>query len=344
MKLRHIFCLLAVIVLCLGGLAYRLVSSAYDGWVAGVESYNEEMYYKEADSNPDWKPPEKPVPNTCFVPGHESFRKSKHTLEQGMFQLNLYARPGLIGDKNQFFRDLKKRLSAIQGFYTDVLGAENLRTVKASIHMYPDKKTFEEAIKKEISPNLGGFYDRRNGNIHLLYKNPELGLQTIVHEITHAVNHRLTGYLEAWLNEGTAEVFSQLNEKQPGQFHAGTSRWTTGRGDLRFRPLSLASTLRIKAFPDQNIYTSKKFVYSNGWLFSEFLVTTKLGRTLVKEILHHKLDEPCTPMDEAVFYRIFADSGRDVEAEYALWMYELYGYVYPYLPESRWLSLQTSIR
>jgi hypothetical protein len=61
----------------------------------------------------------------------------------------------------------------------------------------------------------------------------------------------------------------------------------------------------------------------------------------MKETLLRERKEPCSAMDEDDFHHMFAASGRDVEAEYDRWMYELYGYDYPYLSESRRLKLQT---
>lgn len=253
----------------------------------------------------------------CTKPTQAAFQKSEQTLHYGMFYLNLHA-DELPED---FVHQLKPRLRSIQHYYQLLLGKASLKAVEVDLYLFSDLQSYQQfAQSQDRSHEALGSYSLYDGKIVFYYRNAQQAINTSIHEIVHAVNHRLLGYLPGWLNEGLAEFFAGLWQSESGQINAESKKWIDGKNRLRFKPLDLPELFNQETYWYRDAQREKLRLYGSSWLLIYFFFVDERGQRLLSTIMQQEMQDPCDILEGNEMLQFLLDAEPNFELDYQHWL------------------------
>ncbi|MBG0761495.1 hypothetical protein BOO22_18995 [Vibrio cidicii] len=234
-----------------------------------------------------------------------------------MFYLNLHA-DELPED---FVNQLKPRLRSIQHYYQSLLGKASLKAVEVDLYLFSNLQSYQQfAQSQDRSHEAAGSYSLRSGEIVLYYRNAQQAINTAIHEIVHAVNHRLLGYLPGWLDEGLAEFFAGLWQTESGQINAESKKWIDGKSRLRFTPLGLPELFNQETYWYRDAQREKLRLYGSSWLLIYFFFSDERGQRLLSTIMQQEMQDPCDTLEGNEMLQFLLDVEPNIEMDYQHWL------------------------
>lgn len=202
-------------------------------------------------------------------------------------------------------KKVEEIISKILSVYVGTFKLSLPDEVKIKIRLFRDYNGYEEYTMETYSPNFtaeGGVY-MPEINEMILYKGDSVDdtMETIFHEASHSIIHRLVGdNTPTWLDEGLAEYFSmaELNGQQI-QFRKKSYPlnamviWCRRQDDVLHREiLSLEGLVDLSAcnwylLNDVSFSSSKQSkLYAMSWSIVYYLMSTEEGKRTIAHVLH----------------------------------------------------------
>ncbi len=205
----------------------------------------------------------------------------------------------VIPHRYQMGLDVKSKITVAVGkifelFYS-TFGLTQPSESGIAIHIYGDKQEFQ-ALTKSVGlaiENASGFYSPRDNAVHV-WQNRDLGrlLRVLTHEVSHAVFRYHIRRGPAWVKEGLAEYFE--NMEVYGQVVAiHPSPYSVDQLDRRLRDDSLLSPRSYLQLTNKQWYAyndDQYIAYKIAWSMTYFLMSSSEGRGTLTALLHHFRD------------------------------------------------------
>jgi len=184
---------------------------------------------------------------------------------------------------------IKQDVNNVYHFYDDVIFFDFYKTVPVSITVLADKYAYQRYLKNALGVNVAnsrGVFFRKNNEIVVYMREDRNGtLETIKHEVSHAIIASVAPNTPGWLNEGLAEQMEKI-ERRDGRLimwrHEENKQKLTHRASM----LSLRKMLDL-----HSNQWRKKNVSGNAYLQAHsgellyFLLSATPRRSFVLRIL-----------------------------------------------------------
>jgi hypothetical protein len=228
------------------------------------------------------------------------------------FSLNFrtvdYALPPSL--RNQLSTSVRKIFS----IYKQALGVTYSPEQDFDIVLYGDEAAFRDYQRRK-APQLEnpiGFYSGLENQITALAVNNIDALTALItHECSHAVSASHGRYTPIWLNEGLAEYFSRLHIYGLTAEVPVAPRWLSTLRRRGYDRRAPDMTEHLNALPPawQQANGPDHESYALSWSLVYFLMDSRQGRTIIRQLLDRVQGSPLPVRDSAGFIAQRWDGG-----------------------------------
>lgn len=195
--------------------------------------------------------------------------------------------------------------------YSTWLSTNEIKGLTIDIAVLRQSEFEEFLIGRVANPSAySGVYLPAENKIIIKYINDEQATKTLAHEVTHAVNFAIFGYLPRFINEGLAEYSENKQFSLPSH---------VDKEQLRTELLDFYSLMNS----EQDWHTSNNAsLYYSGSAWAHFLMESELGNKAIQAMLKVKLSKPCSSLTSELIITTLSEMYPNFEQDFYYWYEE----------------------
>jgi len=214
-----------------------------------------------------------------------------------------------------FFDELNLKLNSAFQYIENQLGIAFNQAITLNIVFKATRTGYEDYVREQGASPEGsqGIYLSKKNLAIVEIRKYEQGLNTAVHEATHALNEAYWGRTYRFFNEGLAEYLEVVTTK--GDIPSFDFSWLTQQQ----YPKQISTLL----FSEVDWHRNQSHqLYQNSKALFHFLMSDTNGRKVVWKIMKQEMEDPCRKLPKDKIVEILFDVFPNHQQEFDYWFSE----------------------